>query len=148
MNYDLNNIKTNGTNLPQAESLELHTMTREPIELADYPKSRSLESRFDPVAKARYPEAAAITPLIRKKKLSPAQSLLDFVLCPGIFQTADSLTDRASWYLVEAESRQYLVKVSKDFLETRTLATPFRNNDQLIDGSLFSKALYRNISGR
>lgn len=45
--------------------------------------------------------AKAIYPLVRKKKLSKAESIIDFIVQPGVLQAADSLNDMSAYYLVK-----------------------------------------------
>ena len=47
----------------------------------------------------------------------------------GLFEAADQIENNEAYYLVDADQRQYLVKVSKEYMETvemtRHMANPY-----------------------
>lgn len=45
-----------------------------------------------------------------------------FFIQPGIVQVLDQLSELAAFYLVEKGAKQYLVKVTKEFINTYELA--------------------------
>ena len=54
--------------------------------------------------------------------MSKAEWLLDFCSSAGVVQLVDYLNDNSAYYLVEKNDKQYLVKVTKDFIITNELA--------------------------
>lgn len=54
--------------------------------------------------------------------MSRAEWWIDFLVQPGVVDVLDQLNKSASYYLVEKETKQYLVKVTKDFITTNELA--------------------------
>ena len=97
------------------------------------------------MVKAKYPDAHSIMPLVRKKKLSTVEKALDFLLQPGIYHVADSINDMSAYHLVEKGSKQYLVNVTKDSIESRELARHFTGRGQTIGNNYFTKALYADL---
>lgn len=51
----------------------------------------------------------------------------------------------SAYYLVEKGSKQYLVNVTKDFIESRELARHFTGRGQTIGNNYFTKALYADL---
>ena len=47
---------------------------------------------------------------------------IDFIIQPGIVDVLDQANDTATYYLAEKGTKQYLVKVTKDFITTNELA--------------------------
>lgn len=96
--------------------------TKEPIDLSAFGKTGKCRSREDAACLAKFKDADAIIPLIRRKKLSKKEAVLDFIVFPGILNVADGLNDNSSYYLVESGNKQFLVNVTKDFIITNELA--------------------------
>lgn len=96
--------------------------TKEPIDLSSFEKTGKCRSREDAACLARFRDADAIIPLIRRKKMSKKEALLDFLVFPGALDVADSLNDTSSYYLVESGNKQFLVNITKDFIITSELA--------------------------
>ena len=71
---------------------------------------------------AKYPDADAIYALTRTKRMSKAEWIIDFIVRPGVVETLDKFSDIAGFYMVEMGDRQYLVKVTADFITTYELA--------------------------
>ena len=97
------------------------------------------------VVKSKYPDADSIFPLVRRKNLSLVEKMVDFVVMPGVLHTADSLNDLTSYYLVESQGKQYLVNVTKEFIESRELVRRFTGRSQIIGKDYFTKALYADL---
>ena len=119
--------------------------TREPIDLNSYEKTGKCRDRKDAAVLARYPDAGAIYPLIRKKKLNRWEMLLDFFTSWGVSQLADYAVDHDGYYLVERDGRQLLVRVSDEFLTTGELAANVDPRKFIIGNNIFRKAAYRLI---
>ncbi|MBS4209544.1 helix-turn-helix transcriptional regulator [Bacillus sp. FJAT-50079] len=115
---------------------------KEDIDIEDYQKSGKCRSKYDAVAKEKFPHAKVIYPLIRRKKLNLAQDIVDFVTQPGVLQVADSFNDMSSYYLVEMNNKQLLVRITKTFIEGRELNFKFDGKKCIIDSNLFKKAAY------
>ena len=88
--------------------------TIEPIELESFEKTGKCRDKKDAAAYWKYKDADAIYPLIRSKKLSTKEFLLDLVTSWGVSQLADYANNMDGYYLVEKGSKQFLVRVSKD----------------------------------
>ena len=61
-------------------------------------------------------DADAIYPLIRRKNLNFREFLLDLFTSSGVSQLADYAVNTDGYYLVEKTNRQYLVRVSDEFM--------------------------------
>ncbi len=88
------------------------TVVREPIDLKQYQKTGKARSRADAAVRAKYPAAKVIQPLVRQKKLTLLENVVDFVVQSGVVGLADSLRDMSSYYLVELENKHLLVNVT------------------------------------
>lgn len=95
---------------------------REPVSLEEYEAAGKCRDRRDAVCAAKHGDADAIYALFRAKKMSRAEWWIDFLVQPGVVDVLDQLNKSASYYLVEKETKQYLVKVTKDFITTNELA--------------------------
>lgn len=115
---------------------------KESINISEYENTGKCRSRYDAVAKAKFPQAKLITPLIRSKKLSVVENIVDFIVVSGVLQLADSLNDTSAYYLVELENRQLLAHVTKDFIESYELGTKFTEKKKVIGKNMFKKASY------
>ena len=74
--------------LDDEEKLNL-SETKEPIDLDSFEKTGKARDKKDAVVLAKFPNADAIYPLIRQKKMSKKEALLDFIVQPGVVQTLD-----------------------------------------------------------
>ncbi len=115
---------------------------KEDIDIETYQKNGKFRSKYDAVVKEKYPNAKAIYPLIRRKKLNLAQEIVDFIIQPGVLQVADSFNDMSSYYLVEINNKQLLVRITKTFIEGKELNIKFDGKKCIIDDNLFKKAAY------
>lgn len=120
----------------------LNNVIKETININDYKKSGKCRSRYDAVVRTKYPQATIIYPLIRRKKLSLIENIVDFIVQPGVLQVSDSLNNMSSYYLVELEQKQLLVNVTKEFIESRELAFKFIEKSIVIGNNLFKKTIY------
>ena len=96
--------------------------TKVPIDLSSYEKTGKCRNKRDAACCAAFPGASTIHALIRKKKLSAKEWILDFIVQPGVIQVGDYFNDSDAYYLVEQGEKQILVRVSKEFLMTSELA--------------------------
>ena len=119
--------------------------TREPIELESYEKTGKCRDKKDAAAYWRYRDADAIYPLIRSRKLSNKEFLLDLVTSWGVSQLADYANNMDGYYLVEKGSKQFLVRVSKDFITSSELADRVDPKKFVIGNNVFKKAAYQLI---
>lgn len=113
------------------------TIIREEIDLDKYQKKGILVSRCDAAVKDKYSNATAIYVLVRKKKMNAAESIIDFIVQPGVIQAADSLSDTSSYYLVEMGVKQLLVNVTKTFIEGKELNFKFEGKKCVIGKNTF-----------
>ena len=77
--------------------------------------------------------------------MSKKEALLDFIVQPGVVQTLDYMNNSDGYYLVEQGGRQYLVRVSKDFITTTELAQHVDTKKFTIDNNVFKRAVYQLI---
>ncbi|MCM3766452.1 helix-turn-helix domain-containing protein [Neobacillus niacini] len=115
---------------------------KEDIDIEKYQKSGKCRSKYDAVVKEKYQNALAIYPLIRRKKLNLAQEIVDFIVQPGVLHAADSFNDLSSYYLVDLQNKELLVRVTKTYIEAKELNVKFDGRKCIIDDNLFKKATY------
>lgn len=97
----------------------------------------------DAVVLDKFNDADIIYPLMREKKLTFIENILDFITTPGIFDLAYQLKDRNEYYLVEKENKQYFVSVSKEFIEIRELSSKVNPKKFVIGDIKYTKAPYK-----
>ncbi|MBR1674290.1 MAG: helix-turn-helix transcriptional regulator [Eubacterium sp.] len=122
---DVNNLKTISQLLnvsvdyllDEDEKISFNEI-KEPVNLDDYEKSGKCRDKKDAACVAKYPDADSIYALIRKKKMSKTEWILDFIVKPGVVETLDQFKELAGFYIVEREGRQYFVKVTSEFITT------------------------------
>ena len=117
--------------------------TREPIELDSYTKTGKCRDKKDAACFAKYGDADAIYPLIRRKKQTALEKAVDFIVRPGIVQIADYMNDSDGYFLVEIKGKQLLVRVGKDFITSSELANRVDPKKFAVGNSVFYKAPYR-----
>lgn len=116
---------------------------KEPIDLESFVKSRRCRCKQDAVVLNKFNDANVIYPLMRKKKLTHVENVLDFITQPGIFELVYQLKDHKEYYLIEKENQQYFVVVSKEFIETRQLSSKVNPNKFVIGDIEYKKAPYK-----
>lgn len=119
---------------------------KEPINLNDYVKTGKCRGKEDAACLAKYPDADAIIPLIRMKKLNVKECIVDFIVMPSVLVVGDYLnTGLIGFYLVKRNGKQYVVSVSKDFITTRELPDEIHAKKFVIGKYRFKKAGYELI---
>ena len=118
---------------------------KEHIDLDDYIKSGKCRDKRDAVCFAKFGDANAIYPLIRRKNMTKIEWIADFMVGPGIIQGADYLNERAAYYLVEKDSKQLLVKVTSEFLTVGELASRVNPKKFCFGKYIFKKSTYQLI---
>ena len=83
-----------------------------------------------------------IYPLIRRKKLNKMEAMIDFLTEPGVLEMVDSLNDMSAYYLVEQNGQQFLVNVTKTYIEGRRLKQKFEGKKCVIEKNIFIKLNY------
>ena len=73
--------------LDDGETLSFNSF-KEAISLDDHEKSGNCRSKQDAAAKAKFPQATQIYPLIKKKKLSTVEKVLEWTVMPAFGNTA------------------------------------------------------------
>ena len=130
--------------LDDEEKLNL-SETKEPIDLDSFEKTGKARDKKDAVVLVKFPNADAIYPLIRQKKMSKKEAILDFIVQPGMVQVLDYFNNTDGYYLVVQGEKQYLVRVSKDFITTAQLAQHVDTKKFTIDNNIFKRAAYQII---
>lgn len=112
---------------------------RESIDFSKYKRTKKCRSKYTAVVKEKYPKADAIYSLVRRKKLSKFEWILDIIIAPGVFDVVHSLEDVSAYYLVEVDNKQLLVNVTKEFIESRELVNKFIAKKKVINNYCFTK---------
>jgi len=95
---------------------------KEAINLADYDVTGKCRDAKDAVCVAKNSDADAIYAMIRNKKMTKLEWAIDFVVQPGVVDLLDQTKEYAGFYLVEKGTKQFLVKVTNEFIVTNELA--------------------------
>ena len=95
---------------------------KEPISLDDYEVTGKCREKRDAVCVAKHKDADAIYVLFRTRKLNKVERWIDFIIQPGVVDILDQLNEIAAYYLIEKGTKQYLVRITKDFITTNELA--------------------------
>ncbi|MDR0435634.1 MAG: helix-turn-helix domain-containing protein [Propionibacteriaceae bacterium] len=117
-------------------------VVRQSIDLSQFHRGGRARSASDAAVLATYPQATAIRPLVRRKRLRWFEVVLEIITQAGIFQVADSLRDLSAWYLVSLEQRRLLVNVTDSFIESRELSGGFPGPRIVVGDRIFWKATY------
>ncbi len=109
--------------LDENETLTFREL-KEPISLDDYTPTGKCRSKKDAAVLAKFPDASSVTVLLREKKLSPIEHILEWTVMPafGLFQAVDQMNSNEEWYLVERAGKQYLTAVSDEFIVSQEMA--------------------------
>lgn len=126
---DINNLKTIAQLLDVSidylldddERVSFNKIT-ESINLDDYVVTGKCRNKYDAVCVAKHSGADSIYALFRTRKMSKLEWCIDFIVSPGIVDVLDQVNDTATYYLAEKGTKQYFVKVTKDFITTNELA--------------------------
>lgn len=119
--------------------------TKEAVDLDAFEVTGKCRDKRDAACYAKFSDADAIYPLIRRKKMSKLEWAADLIAAPGIMQGADYLNDASAYYLVESGNKQLLVKVSADFLTASELANKVDLRKFEFGKYTFKKAPYQLI---
>lgn len=119
--------------------------TREPVDLESYMKTGKCRDKKDAACYAKYKDADAIYPLVRRKKQSLLEKTADFIVQPGIVQIADYMNNSDGYFLVETKGRQILVRVGKDFITSSELANRVDPKKFVIGNNVFRRTTYQLI---
>lgn len=112
---------------------------KEAINLEKYEKTGKCRDKKDAVCVDKNKDATAIYALFRQKKMSRAEWLIDFFVQPGIVQVLDQFSEFAAFYLVEKGTKQYLAKVTKEFITTNELADRVDANKFVVGNYCYKK---------
>lgn len=118
---------------------------KERIDLKDYEKVGKCRSKQDAAVLAKFPQAVQITPLIRKKKLTGIEKVLEWTVMPafGLFEAADQISSKDSaFYLAQTDSAQFFVTVTEEFMEYSELCKRVEGKRFEIGEYVFTKAGY------
>lgn len=118
---------------------------KERIDLNEYVKSGKCRSNQDAAVLAKFPQAVQIYPLIRKKKLSGFEKVLEWTVMPtfGLFEGVEQISSKnTAFYLVESDSSQYFVTVTEEFIEYSELTKKIDGKRFEIGEYVFTKAGY------
>lgn len=115
---------------------------KESININDYKNKGKYKSKYDLAVRDKYKNAIIIYPLIQTKKLNLLENIIDFIVQPGVLQLADYASNYAAYYLVELEQKQLLVKITKEFIESKELKNKFIGKKMIIGNNIFKKCNY------
>ena len=128
--------------LSDDDELTMQTI-KEPIDFNSYQKSGKRKSKYDAVVMDKFPNATAITPLLREKKVSVWQNIFEWVTGMfGSFNVVDQLENKDQYYLVDVDEKQYWVVVSKEFITTSQLVNKITDNKFTVGDNKFRKVMY------
>jgi hypothetical protein len=108
-------------------------------------KTGKCRDKKDAACYAKYKDADAIYPLIRRKKQSLLEKTADFIVQPAIVQIADYMNNSDGYFLVETKGRQILVRVGKDFITSSELANRVDPKKFVIGNNVFRRTTYQLI---
>ncbi len=128
--------------LDDGESPDFGEIT-EPINLDDYEKTGKCRNKMDAACIAKFPDADLITPLIRTKKMNKGEAIIDFLVAPGVVQVLDYAKENPECYLVEKGGKQYLVKITKEFIKTSELTEKVTSSTFVIGSYKYRKTVYK-----
>ncbi len=112
---------------------------KEPINLGDFEITGKCRDAKDSVCVAKNTDADRIYALTRKKKMSKIEWVIDFLVQPGVVDLLDQTKEFAGFYLVEKGTKQYLVKVTQDFIVTNELATKVDSGKFIVGNHQYKK---------
>lgn len=143
---DVNNLKTIAKLLnvsvdyllDDEEKISFNEM-KEAINLDDYEKTGKCRDKKDAACVAKNQDADAIYALVRGKKMSKIEWVIDFIVQPGIVDLLDQTKEFAGFYLVEKGAKQYLVKVTKEFIVTNELAEKMEQKKFVVGNHQYKK---------
>ena len=95
---------------------------KEAININDYEKNGKCRDKKDAACYENNKDANAIYALVRNKKMTKTEWIIDFIIQPGVVDLLDQTKEFAGFYLVEKGTKQYLVKVTNEFIVTNELA--------------------------
>lgn len=95
---------------------------KEAINIDEYELSGKCRDKKDAACLSKNHDATAIYSLRRQKKMSKVEWLIDLFVQPGVVNALDQFSESASFYLVEKLEKQFLVKITKEFVITNELA--------------------------
>lgn len=127
--------------LDDGEGAEIF-VTHEAVNLDDYQKTGKCRCKEDAVVLEKFAGAEVIKPLIRKRKLTAFEHVIDFLTTPGAIDVVDSANDMSEYYFVEKNGRQYLVNVTKEAIITTELTRKITENKFVIGKNKFIKVAY------
>lgn len=116
---------------------------KEAIDLEYYEKTGNCRDKKDAVCCSKFQDAEAIYPLIRRKKLSIKEFVIDLVTQWGVSQLVDYAGNTDGYYLVERNGKQYLVRISKEFIITCDLPGKVDPKRFVVGNSVFTRSTYR-----
>lgn len=112
---------------------------KEAINIDDYEKTGKCRDKRDAVCLAKNNDADTIYCLSRRRKMSKAEWWFDFIVGAGVVDVYDQISDLSNYYLVEKKGKQYLVKVTKDFISTNELTKKVDSKKFVIGKYVFTK---------
>ena len=122
----------------EEESIQEHVM-KLPIDLEQYPMPKGNALREDHVVLEKFPDAGTIRELYRRRKMTTKENMVDFLLLPGIQEIQDHWRDASKYYLIERNSRHFLVNVTENAVLTRRLVIDVSGKSFELAGDKFIK---------
>lgn len=107
---------------------------KEAIDLNDYEKTGKCRRKEDAVVIAKYPNAIEIRPLVKRKKMSKLENVLDFIF-DGAFFLYHSLEDLSQYYLVKLDNKFLLVNVTKEFITSDEINIDLKSKKKFVIGN-------------
>ncbi|MGI6612135.1 MAG: helix-turn-helix domain-containing protein [Candidatus Nanosyncoccaceae bacterium] len=125
--------------------LPLLALTEE-INLESYQKKADEKgmSKAESYVRERFGAEYTIYPLIRSKKMTIGEHILDFLIQPGTIELADGFSDMSQYFLIERNEVQFLVNVTKEKLIVSELSKRFEGSRMVIGNNRFRRYLPKN----
>lgn len=123
--------------LDEDNPISMNTI-REAINPADHSGTRN-GCWQNSLVLSKFPEAATVYNLLKKKKLSKFEWIVDFITSPGVLHVIDHINDNSMYYLVESQEKQFLVNVTKEFYTSIQLTNKVNPKKFVIDNNVFRK---------
>ena len=126
--------------LDEGQKLSINSL-REPIDLESFEKTGKARSKQDAAVLAKFPQAVQIYALIRSRKNTKLESLLEWTAMPsfGVFEAVDQINSNDPYYLVETNIKQYLVCVTNEFINTTELSHRITDKKFIIGSNRFKR---------
>jgi len=75
--------------------------------------------------------------------MTKSEAIIDFLVQPGVVHVLDYMKENPECYLVEKGGKQFLVKITKDFIKTSELAEKVTSSSFVIGSYKYKKTVFK-----